>query len=66
MPIATHTKAAVDHESVVKAHRSAAELHEAGNHPAAVEKSTKAKCCCDVAEKSSVDAHSKSLMQGKK
>ena len=64
MPIATHTKAA--HESVVKAHRSAAELHEPGNHPAAVEKSTKAKCCCDATEKSSVDAHSKSLMQGKK
>ena len=59
MPMATHTKAVEDH-------RSAAELHGKGDHSAALEKSAKAKGCCDTAHKSSTDAHSKSTAQAKK
>jgi hypothetical protein len=66
MPIATHTKAAADHRAAADAHQNAADLHGKGNHPAALEKSTLAKSCCDTAHKSSTDAHSRSTAQTKK
>jgi hypothetical protein len=66
MPVATHTKAAADHKSAAIAHEATAELHKKGDHTAALDSSTKAKCCCDAAQKSSADAHGKSAMQAKK
>jgi hypothetical protein len=66
MPMATHTKAAEDHRAAADAHQTAAEMHGKGNHSAALEKSTTAKCCCDTANKSSADAHGKSAAQVKK
>lgn len=66
MPMATHTKAAEDHRAAAQAHQSAAELHGKGDHSAALEKSTKAKGCCDTAHKSSTDAHGKSTAHAKK
>ena len=66
MPMATHTKAAEDHKTAAQAHQAAADLHGKGDHSAALEKSTKAKSCCDTAQKSSTDAHSKSTEQAKK
>ncbi len=66
MPVATHTKAAADHRSAAKVHETAAELHAKGDHTAALDSSTKAKGCCDTANKSSADAHGKSTMHAKK
>lgn len=66
MPVATHTKAAEDHKTAATAHETAAKLHSKGDHPAALESSTKAKGCCDTAHKSSADAHVKSTMNAKK
>lgn len=66
MPVATHTKAAEDHKSAAKAHETAADLHTKGDHGAALDSSTKAKGCCDTAQKSSSDAHGKSQMHAKK
>ena len=66
MPMASHTKAAEDHRAAAQAHQTAAELHGKGDHTAALEKSTKAKGCCDRANKSSTDAHGKSTAQAKK
>jgi hypothetical protein len=66
MPAATHTKAAADHKSAAAAHEDAAELHAKGDHTTAFDSSTKAKGCCDAAQKSSADAHGKSAMQAKK
>jgi hypothetical protein len=63
MPMATHTKAAEDHEAAAVAHHAAAELHGKGDHPAALTEATKAKCCCDTAQKTSTDAHVKSAAQ---
>ena len=66
MPVATHTKAADDHKLAAKAHEAAAECHSKGDHAGAVQNATKAKGCCDAAQKSIVDAHGKSTMQAKK
>ena len=66
MPVATHTKAAEDHKLAAKAHEAAAECHSKGNHAAAGQNSTKAKSCCDTAQKSTADAHGKTAMQAKK
>ena len=66
MPMSTHTKAAEDHQAAAKAHETAAELHGKGDHAAALEKSTKAKGCCDTAHKTSTDAHAKSVAQANK
>lgn len=66
MPVATHTKAAEDHESAAKAHEIAAQLHTKGDHTAALDSSAKAKGYCDTAHKSSADAHGKSTMHSKK
>jgi hypothetical protein len=66
MPVPSHTKAADDHKSAAQAHQSAAELHQKGDHSAALEKSAKAKGCCDTAQKSTMDAHGKSATHAKK
>lgn len=66
MPVATHTRAADDHKSAASAHETAAKLHSKCDHPAALESSTKAKGCCDTAQKSSADAHVKSTINAKK
>ena len=65
MPMATHNNAAADHRSAAEAHETAAELHGKGDHSAALVKSTKAKSCCDTAQKSTTDAHGKSVEQAK-
>lgn len=66
MAMAEHTKAAEDHRAAAEAHQTAAELHGKGDHSAALEKSTMAKCCCDTAQQSSTDAHHKSTEQVRK
>lgn len=66
MPVPTHTKAAEDHKSAAHAHEAAAELHAKGDHKAALDSSTKAKCCCDTAHKSSAEAHDKSTLHANK
>ena len=66
MPCASHTKAAEDHETAAKAHHIAADLHNQGDHAAALAKSTEAKCCCGTAQKSTDVAHEKSSMQERK
>lgn len=66
MPMASHTRAAEDHEAAAKAHHAAAELHAEGDHTAAMEKSTKAHSCCYSAEKSTADAHKLSAAKVKK
>lgn len=66
MPCASHNKAAQDHEAAAKAHHVAADLHNKGDHAAALEKSTDAKCCCGTAKTSTDAAHEKSTMQAKK
>ena len=66
MPVPAHTKAAEDHKMAARAHETAAQLHSKGDHAMALESSTKAKGCCDAAQKSSADAHGKSAMQAKK
>ena len=65
MPCAGHTKAAENHEAAAKAHHGAADLHEKGDHKAALAKSTDAKCCCGTAQKATDDAYEKSAMQAK-
>ena len=65
MPCASHIKAAENHEAAAKAHHNAADLHSKGDHFAALEKSTDAKCCCGTAQKSTDDAHEKSAQQAK-
>ena len=66
MPSASHIKAATDHKAAAEAHQAAADLHANGDHAAAHEKSTKANGCCNTAQKSSADAHSKSATHAKK
>lgn len=66
MAAATHTKAAEDHKLAAKAHETAAACHTNGDHAKALESSTKAKGCCDTAQKSTADAHGKSAAQAKK
>ena len=66
MPMASHTKAAEDHEAAAKAHHAAAELHGDGDHVAAMEKSAKAHSCCCSADKSTADAHKLSAAKVKK
>ena len=66
MPCASHTKAAENHELAAKAHHTAGDLHSKGDHSAALEKSTDAKCCCGTAQKSTDAAHEKSAMQATK
>jgi hypothetical protein len=66
MPMASHTKAAEDHEAAAKAHHAAAELHGEGDHAAAMEKSTRAHSCCCSADKSTADAHKLSAAKAKK
>ena len=66
MPMASHTKAAEEHEAAAKAHHAAAELHGQGDHVAAMEQSAKANSCCCSADKSTVDAHKLSAEKVKK
>ena len=66
MPVTTHTKAGDDHRLAAKTHEVAAECNSKGDHASAVQNATKAKGCCDAAQKSIVDAHGKSTMQAKK
>ena len=66
MSAEAHTKAAEDHKLTAKAHETAAQCHTKGDHPKALENSTKAKSCCDMAQKSSAEAHGKSTMHAKK
>ena len=66
MPVGSHKKAAEHHEIAAVEHKAAADLHEKGNHSAAMEKSTQAQGCCDTAHKSSTDAHGKSAMHAKR
>jgi hypothetical protein len=61
MPIASHTKAAADHEAACKCHTAAAELHEKGEHVAAAAKSTEAAGCCATSMKSTAHAQEKSI-----
>lgn len=61
MPIASHTKAAADHDAACKCHTAAAELHKKGEHLAAAAKSTEATGCCGTAVKSTADAQAKSV-----
>jgi hypothetical protein len=65
MPVATHIQAADDHKKAAQAHENAAALHGKGDHTAALEKSTKAKGCCDTAQKSTTEACKQSAMQAK-
>ena len=53
MSAEAHTKAAEDHKLTAKAHETAAQCHTKGDHGTALENSTKAKSCCDTAQKSS-------------
>ena len=66
MSAEAHTKAAEDHKLTAKAHETAAQCHSKGDHATALENSTKAKSCCDTAQKSSAEAHGKSAMHAKK
>ena len=66
MSAEAHTKAAEDHKLTAKAHETAAQCHTKGDHTTALENSTKAKGCCDTAQKSSAEAHGKSTMHAKK
>lgn len=66
MPIASHTKAANDHKSAAVAHESVAALHTKGDHTAALDGSSKAKGHSDIAGKSAMDAHEKSVISAKK
>jgi hypothetical protein len=66
MPMASHTKAANDHEAAAAAHHAAAELHGQGDHAAAMEQSTKAHGCCCSADKSTADAHKLSAAKMKR
>lgn len=66
MPCASHTKAAETHEAAAKAHQLAADLHSKGEHAAALQKSTDAKCCCGTAQKATDEAHGKSSSQATK
>ena len=56
MSAEAHTKAAEDHKLTAKAHETAAQCHSKGDHATALENSTKAKSCCDTAQKSSAEA----------
>lgn len=66
MSAEAHTKAAEDHKVAAKAHETAAQCHTKGDHGKALVNSTKAKSCCDTAQKSSAEAHGKSAMHAKK
>ena len=51
MSAEAHTKAAEDHKLTAKAHETAAQCHTKGDHMTALENSTKAKSCCETAQK---------------
>jgi hypothetical protein len=61
MPVASHTKAAADHDAACKCHTAAAALHAKSEHVAAASKATEATGCCGTAVKSTADAHAKSV-----
>ena len=65
MPVASHTKAAEQHTMAAAEHKAAADLHEKGQHQAALEKSTKAQAGGDAAQKASTLAHGKSAAHAK-
>jgi hypothetical protein len=60
MPVASHIKAAADHEAACKCHTAAADLHAKAEHTAAVAKSDEATSCCGAAVKSTTQAQAKS------
>lgn len=61
MPVASHMKAAADHEAACKCHTAAAELHGKGEHVAAAAKSTEAAGCCANSVKSTAHAQEMSV-----
>ena len=65
MPIASHTKAAADHDAACKCHTAAAELHKKAEHVAAAAKAKEASGCCSTAVKSTADAQIKSVAAAK-
>lgn len=65
MPVASHTKAAEQHDVACKAHKAAADLHSKGDHTGAVAKSLSANTSGKDAAQMSAEAHGKSTAQAK-
>jgi hypothetical protein len=65
MPVASHTKAAEQHDIAAKAHKAAADLHGKGDHSAAVAKSSSAHESGKHAVTMSTEAHGKSAAHAK-